>query len=351
MKVNTSTNTAEAFTQLVKPLSVNRETGLVTGLCVLGAESKNGGRYPESVMERAQRLYDGLSLFVDDGSHQSNIPGDRPVGTKLGYLTSPRIQSGKLYADAQTNPKHPFAEAFYWACENDPAQYGLSHRASVLWNIRQDGTKVAESINYVYGVDIVGTGATVMNLAESAKGNSMETDPRAIASTITTPDALSQFLTQMLDGLPSGAFPSMDMKVQVLQGILDKLSPPADPAAMTDETVAASLTHPRYGSAGKYAANRLLSIVAESKKAAARTKAISLCDQAQLPAHLRTETFLTLVSESVSDETKAKALIEDRKSIGKGTAESVQPTTTATTGTAGVVSNKPASELLSCFGR
>lgn len=351
MKSTASLYTAEAFTELVKPLSVDRQSGLVTGLCVLGAESKNGGRYPEPVMDRAKRLYDGLSLFVDDGTHQTNIPGDRPVGTKLGVLSNPRIQNGKLYADAQTNPKHQFAETFYWACENNPSLYGLSHRASVLWNVAQDGSKVAESINFVYGVDIVGTPATTANIAESSKGKQMEADPRAIASTITTPDALSQFLTQMLDGLPSGAFPSMEMKVQVLQGILDKMAPPADPTEMTDEAVAASLVLPRYGSAGKYAANRLLSIVAESKKAAARTKAISLCDQAQLPAHLRTETFLTLVSESVSDETKARALIEDRKAIGRGTAESVQPTTTATSGSSGAISNKPVSDLLASYTR
>ncbi|CAN5421067.1 hypothetical protein BH11PLA2_BH11PLA2_32770 [soil metagenome] len=333
-----STETAESYQPLGKPERVDREKGVVYGVRVLGPESRNGGTYPAKVQDKCKAHYDGINVYVDTGHHQTERGTNLPVTAKFARTSNARVVNDGIHVDLHYNPKHAFAEPFLWAVENDPAQYGFSHFADVKWLNQVNGTRVAESINRVVRIDLVGDPATTTSVFESTKGKTMDTstDPRAIASTITSPDALKTFLAGLFDGLPSGTFNDA-AKSAALTDLFTKYGSTADPTA---DPAAAAESLKAFGTVGKWAGTYIAESLATAAKADRVKKAGDLCDAEKLPAHLKTATFVELVAESMADPAKAKALIADRLAIGKPatgtpTAESKGTETQTTTRTAG----------------
>lgn len=309
-----STETAESYQPLGKPERVDREKGMIANVRLVGPESLNGGTYPAAVLERDKGKYDNLPVYVDLGHHQTaGANNNIPVVAKFGRTINPRVVNGGLHADLEFNPKHSFAEEFCWACENNPSLYGFSQFANVKWVNQPAGSRTAESIVKPHRIDIVGMPATTSSVFES-KGPAVETDPRMIASTITSPDALKTFLTSLFDGLPSGSFTN-EAKAACLNDLMTKYGDSdVDPAADPDAAVESLAS---FGKVGVWARDFIAESRATAAKAERLTKAGELCDAEKLPAHLKTATFVELVAESIGTPEKAKALIADRIAVGK----------------------------------
>lgn len=335
--------TRESFTPLSKPRKVDAEKGIAEGLCVVGRESRNGSEYPTAVLEKYKALYEGAPCYVDlGGVHQRNVATqDPPATSKLGIWHNVRVESGGLYADLRFNPRNAFAPELVWALDNFPEQYGCSHVARVGWRPKADGGRVAESIAQVFSVDIVSEPATTTTLRES-KNMDTPADPRMVATTLTTPDALAQFLTALMDALPSGAFSDTE-KSQVLSQLMTKYQA-ADAGDVTAEPAMESLS--RLGQLGKKAAAFIREKVTESKRAERIQKARTLCQTKSLPAHLTTDTFVETVAESLDTAGRAEALIADRIATGRP-AGGVQPParTEPNTGTGGGQPKKTIAQL------
>ena len=286
--------------------TVDRAKGVVYGVRVVGPASDNRRKYPTPVQARSLHFYEGIAVNWGHARLTNGRPAQVATGDRFGRLKNARIEGDGTHADLFFNPHHPSAEAFCWACENDPGMYALSHIARVQWAARKhaDGSLVAESILEVASVDIVADGGTNTTIFESAN---VETDIPTIAATLTTPEMLGTFLTDLMAALKLG---DAD-KLAAVEDLLEALEPdePADDAAKA----AAVESLRRRGGAGKWAAESLDAARADSALAAREAWVREQCAAAGLKPENLSEVFVSTVMESADD--RAAALIAERKGL------------------------------------
>lgn len=307
--------TAERFT-LAKSGKINAETGVIEGVRVCGPKSRNGRRYPESVLKAA------LPLYAEAASNLGHHPPDQdvPPADRFGRIRNPRIVDGGITADYHFNPKHPFAAQFVWAAENCPDLYSFSHLARVKWNATPDtdGTLVAESILAIASVDLVTDGGTTSTVFESDQSETPEvtvaTDPKAVATELTDSATFNTFLTDL--------FTASTLTVEEKQGAIDALQtmldsatgePPADAPADAPAVAAATESLRKRGRIGRWAHGKLKAAFAAESANKRKAWATSLIQSEGLPESARTELLVELVSESYGNEVRAKAIIAERK--------------------------------------
>jgi hypothetical protein len=142
------------------------ENGVVRNVKLLGKISKNkGGIYPVEVMREAVRLYDGAKTNID---HTRESNPNVSFGARFGVVRNPRVVGEEIRGDVHFNPKHPAAEQFIWAVENQPESIGFSHVAAVDWTPIKGG-RVAKRIRKVKSVDVVADPATTDGVFEDVQ--------------------------------------------------------------------------------------------------------------------------------------------------------------------------------------
>lgn len=146
------------------PVAVDREVGLVKGVKILGANSKNGRSYTPKAMREAVGLYEGAKVNFD---HPDKPSQSRSYRDRFGKLEHVEYREGEgLFGDLKFNPKHPLAEQFAWDAEHSPESTGLSHNAEGKTSGKA-GNIVVESIDKVKSVDVVADPATNSSLYEA----------------------------------------------------------------------------------------------------------------------------------------------------------------------------------------
>lgn len=152
------------------------EEGLLKGVKILGPVSKNGREYPQSTIQRAANLYEGVAVNVD------HVPskGDqsRSYKDRMGHLESVRAQADGLYADFRFNPEHALAKQLAWDAANAPGSVGFSHNVQGKTKRRGD-VAVVEEITRVQSVDLVADPATTRGLFEATETDVEEADDMA----------------------------------------------------------------------------------------------------------------------------------------------------------------------------
>jgi len=141
---------------------VDRPRGLISGVKILGLESKNGRTYLPEAIRQAAGLYEGKRVNVDHGRQGES----RSYADRIGTLTNVEARSDGLFGDLKVNPRHALAEQLFWDAEHAPENVGLSHDVSGKIT-RQNGKAVVEAINTVRSVDLVADPATTAGLFES----------------------------------------------------------------------------------------------------------------------------------------------------------------------------------------
>lgn len=149
---------------------VDREAGVIRGVKILGAESKNGRTYTPQAMAQAAKLYEGRKVNVD---HMLREGQDRPFRDVFGELRNVELREGGVYGDLHFLKSHPLAEQVCEAAERFPTQFGLSHDAEGR-TARRDGKLIVESVVAVHSVDLVNTPATNAGLFESVRKTGKE---------------------------------------------------------------------------------------------------------------------------------------------------------------------------------
>lgn len=146
---------------------VNREAGVVAGVRILGASSKNGREYSEQAMQQAATIYEGLGVNVNHPDRK-NASVERGVGDGIGWLSGVKYipEQKAVVGDLNILKEHPLAGLLFEAAERNPKRFGLSHNAEGRMGTK-GGKRVVESIESVRSVDIVQTPATNTGLFES----------------------------------------------------------------------------------------------------------------------------------------------------------------------------------------
>jgi hypothetical protein len=146
-------------------IRVDRQSGVIRGVKVLGLKSRNGRTYLPDALIQAASLYEGAKVNVN---HVRTAPfGPRDYRDRIGVIRN--VQSRRdegLFADFHFNPKHALSEQLLWDAEHAPENVGFSHNVQARTSRRGDEV-VVEAILGVESVDLVADPATTQGLFES----------------------------------------------------------------------------------------------------------------------------------------------------------------------------------------
>jgi len=142
-------------------VAVDREKGLISGVKILGLESRNGRTYLPEAIRQAAGLYEGKRVNVD----HARSGDSRSYRDRMGRLQNIQPREDGLYGDLFVNPQHVLAEQLFWDAEHAPENVGLSHDVSGRVT-RRNGKATVEAINSVRSVDLVADPATTAGLFE-----------------------------------------------------------------------------------------------------------------------------------------------------------------------------------------
>ena len=154
---------------------VDRESGVIHGVKVLGPKSRNGRIYDDEAIRRAMPMYENAVVNLN---HQRFKPGeapaDRPIQDRWGVLKNVRYFEGSLFADLHYIKSHPMTEQLIEAAERFPDTFGLSHDAAGDERV-VDGERRVVEVYDVRSVDVVADPATNDGLFEShQRGKAMK---------------------------------------------------------------------------------------------------------------------------------------------------------------------------------
>jgi hypothetical protein len=148
-------------------LRVDRASGVVRGIKVLGLHSRNGREYLPEALSRAVALYEGAKVNVNHPKGHPLAPRD--YQERIGVIRNVQHRTGDgLFADLHFNPKHYLAEQLSWDAEHAPENVGFSHNVQARTS-RRGETTLVEEIVQVHSVDLVADPATTRGLFESTE--------------------------------------------------------------------------------------------------------------------------------------------------------------------------------------
>jgi hypothetical protein len=150
-------------------MRVDRPSGVIRGVKVLGFESRNGRTYLPEALQQAARLYEEAKVNVN---HPKGSPtGPRDYQDRIGTIRNVTVRPEEgMFGDFHFNPKHALAEQLLWDAEHAPENVGFSHNVEARVARRGDRV-VVEAITRVQSVDLVADPATTSGLFESASSD------------------------------------------------------------------------------------------------------------------------------------------------------------------------------------
>jgi len=152
-------------------LRVDRATGVLRGVKLIGMESLNGRRYRPAALSAAVGLYEGAKVNVNHPKEGPLAPRD--YRDRLGVIRQVEFRPDEgLFGNLHFNPKHALAEQLAWDAENNPRNVGFSH--NVLARLAREGEQtVVEAITHVQSVDLVADPAATQGLFEEEEESNL----------------------------------------------------------------------------------------------------------------------------------------------------------------------------------
>jgi hypothetical protein len=155
-------------------LGVDRKSGVIRGVKLLGLTSRNGRRYRETALSEAASLYEGAKVNIN---HPKGHPlSPRDYQDRLGVIRGVQFRPGEgLFGDLHFNPKHNLSEQLMWDAEHASQNVGLSHNVLARTSRQGDQTEV-EAITKVQSIDLVADPASTRGLFEQAEDVETQSD-------------------------------------------------------------------------------------------------------------------------------------------------------------------------------
>jgi hypothetical protein len=152
-------------------MRVDRESGVLRGVKILGLKSRNGRSYSPDALKEAATMYENAKVNVNHPQGHPSAPRD--YRDRLGQIRGVEFRPDEgLFGDLHFNPKHAISEQLVWDAEHAPENVGFSHNVEARTAKRGEAV-VVEAITRVQSVDLVADPATTRGLFESIEdGNS-----------------------------------------------------------------------------------------------------------------------------------------------------------------------------------
>lgn len=144
---------------------IDRAAGVIRGVKILGATSRNGRDYSPQALREAAAIYEGLGVNTNHPS-RATPHASRTVEEGVGWLENVTVKPDGVYGDLFVIKSHPLANTLFEVAERKPNRFGLSHNAAGDV-VERAGRRIVESIKSVRSVDLVQNPATVNSLFES----------------------------------------------------------------------------------------------------------------------------------------------------------------------------------------
>ena len=146
-------------------MRVDRESGVIRGVKILGLQSRNGRSYLPDALRQAAALYENAKVNVNHPKGHPAAPRD--YQDRLGQIRGVELRPEEgLFGDLHFNPKHALAEQLVWDAEHAPENVGFSHNVEARTAKRGEEV-VVEAITRVQSVDLVADPATTRGLFEA----------------------------------------------------------------------------------------------------------------------------------------------------------------------------------------
>jgi len=163
-----------------KRLIVDRDSGVIKGVKIIGFNSQNGRRYLPDALKTAVPLYEGIKVNID---HPEKGPTQqRSSHDRFGKFINVRFVEGEgIYGDLLYLKNHPLAESVCEAAEREEMNdvFGMSHNAQGEGTVDKKNIFVVSKITEVRHVDLVADPATTKSLTESQSPTEQETEEAA----------------------------------------------------------------------------------------------------------------------------------------------------------------------------
>lgn len=154
------------------------DSGLISGVKILGLTSRNGRVYPPEVLREAAPLYEGAKVNINHVSKEAaRLPRD--YRDRIGTVSNVVFKENSgLFADFHYNPNHAQAKQLLWDAHNAPNNVGFSHCVEAVFHQEND-LSVIDKIVRVISVDLVADPATTNGLFESEEAEGCELEVRS----------------------------------------------------------------------------------------------------------------------------------------------------------------------------
>ena len=150
------------------PMTNDSDSGLISGVKILGLTSRNGRVYPPEVLREAAPLYEGAKVNVNHVAKEvARLPRD--YRDRIGTVSNVVFKENSgLFADFHYNPNHAQAKQLLWDAHNAPGNVGFSHCVEAVYHQEND-LSIIDKIVRVISVDLVADPATTNGLFESVE--------------------------------------------------------------------------------------------------------------------------------------------------------------------------------------
>ena len=289
---------------------------VIEGVHLIGFQAKNRVTperppytYKESAVKNAAPLYENVDVYLSHGKGSD----ERPIESKIGYITKPRFKENVgVVGDLVLNEAHTYYAAMIWWAENKPSKLGMSHVATNLYNAKENA--VVE-IRKVHSVDIVSSPSTTDGLFKEGVVQD-KIEERRLENIV---DAAWTLISNIQWPLQGNKLPMADRALKVLPVVKDlvaELNKIITPSTTNKE----SHMEPKDLTLDKLKSDRSDLVAAIAKEAVAThiaTEAKISESIKDIPTELKTVLFVTQVREAVTanDDKKLADLVADRKAL------------------------------------
>lgn len=317
-------------TQLLTEYANNRNVALrvdasrhvISGVKVLGLESKNGRSYTPESIRQAAGLYEGKNVNVNHPL-KGKAGDPRDYGDRIGHLESVQVKADGLYADLHYNPEHRLAKQLAYDAEHAPNRVGMSHNVEGKTS-QSNGKMTVEAITRVVSVDLVADPATTNSLFEQE--GDMPDDANAAMPAGGGVDPVAAILDTIGDKIVEIAKSDADLttkKAQIVD-LLKKqdkikamLSDEKAPAKKADDAPADDAPKTEALAAEvKTLREQLVTLQTENAAVKRRELVAKKLSEAKLPAFVDTADLRTVLTEA-RDEAAIDKLIGTIKAAAK----------------------------------
>lgn len=151
-------------TIFASPARVDADAGIIYGVKLLGAVSRNKRRYAKTALESAKTAFEGRGMTLN---HDRKRGGDRGVEEDVAFAKDVEVREDGAYGDIHIYKSHAHGPLLLERAQKAPNSFGVSQHAHCEATEGDDGWLDVSKVLECVSLDFVKDPATTKGLFES----------------------------------------------------------------------------------------------------------------------------------------------------------------------------------------